>query len=60
MTPTEEREWQERLRTAVAETLRLRAARVAQRAEFAQRRRHGLVQRHAQKLRRNAGYNEEN
>lgn len=46
-------EWQERLRDAVAETLRKRARRRADRQAFAERRNHGLAARHAAKLRRN-------
>lgn len=45
-------EWQERLRAAVEETLRRRAAKKAERLEFQTRRNHGLVQRHAAKLAR--------
>ena len=51
----EQDEWQERLRAAVAETLALRARKAAMRAEFAERRKHGLIARHNAKLRRNAG-----
>lgn len=47
-------EWQQRLARAVEETLRRKAARRAERTEFKTRRDFGLVQRHAQKLNRNA------
>jgi hypothetical protein len=50
---TKDHEWEERLRAAIAETLALRARKAAMRAEFAERRRYGLGQRHAQKLARN-------
>lgn len=46
-------EWQERLRDAVAETLRRRAAKAALRAERATARAYGLRARHAAKLARN-------
>jgi hypothetical protein len=55
MTEQEEQEWQERLRAAVDQTLALRARKAALRAEFAERRKHGLTARHHNKLRRNAG-----
>lgn len=45
-------EWQERLRAAVAETLRKRAAMAAIRREHATRRSYGLLKRHARKLNR--------
>jgi hypothetical protein len=45
-------EWEERLREAVAETLRKRARRKAERQELAQRRQHGLASRHNAKLAR--------
>lgn len=50
MTETEERDWQERLRAAVAETLRVRAAKAALRRHHAQARAYGLQQRHTRKL----------
>jgi hypothetical protein len=46
-------EFQERLRAAVAETLRRCAARKAERQAFKKARDHGLTQRHAAKLARN-------
>lgn len=49
--PTDQ-EWQERLRRAVEETLRRRAAKVRQRQGHAQARAYGLQQRHAAKLAR--------
>jgi hypothetical protein len=52
MTESEEQEWQERLQAAVGETLRKRAAKRAERQQFAADRDAGLVQRHAQKLAR--------
>jgi hypothetical protein len=53
-------EWLERFRLAVAATLALRARKAAMRAEFAERRRYGLAQRHAQKLARKAPTSKEN
>jgi len=52
MTEEELQEWQERLRAAVAETLRKRAARAAYRAERATARAYGLQARHHAKLNR--------
>jgi hypothetical protein len=46
-------DWQERLRAAVAETLRYRAARRDLRRELDARRRAGLTARHREKLARN-------
>jgi hypothetical protein len=49
--------WEQRLRDAVADTLRRRAEAAAWRAEFAERRRHGLAARHREKLARaKSGY----
>lgn len=45
-------EWEKRLRAAVAETLRKRQQRRAERAEFKRRRDHGLAARHSAKLAR--------
>jgi hypothetical protein len=45
-------DWEARLRAAVEETLRKRARRNAERAEFKRRRNHGLKARHQQKLNR--------
>ena len=47
-------DWEARLRNAVAETLRVRAERRRERAELAERRAHGLTQRHRRKLARRA------
>ena len=52
---TLEEEWQERLRSAVAETLRRRAARAAVRSDLDAARQAGLAARHRQKLARLAG-----
>jgi hypothetical protein len=45
-------EWDKRLERAVAETLRRRRARKAERQELAERRNHGLRARHTAKLAR--------
>ncbi|MET8150240.1 hypothetical protein ACIBSW_13115 [Actinoplanes sp. NPDC049668] len=45
-------DWEARLRAAVEETLRKRAQRRDERAEFKRRRDYGLQQRHAAKLAR--------
>ncbi len=50
VTEQEIEQWRERLRTAVAETLRVRAAKAALRRHHAQARAYGLQQRHARKL----------
>lgn len=50
MTEQEHAEWQERLRAAVADTIRRRAARRQQHQDFAAARAYGLQQRHARKL----------
>jgi hypothetical protein len=52
MTDAESQEWQERLRRAVEQTLRRRAARAEIRRELAHLRQHGLQARHANKLNR--------
>lgn len=56
---TTDEEWQERLRAAVEETLRRRAAKNALRAQHAEARAYGLRQRHARKLARNRHNNQE-
>jgi hypothetical protein len=50
MTETELAEWQQRLRAAVEQTLRRRAAKAAIRRELDERRQAGLRERHAHKL----------
>lgn len=50
MTEDEKQEWQERLQRAVAETLRKRAARKAEREDHQLRRKHGKAALHARKL----------
>lgn len=46
-------DWEQRLRDAVEETLRAKAKRKAERAEFKRRRDWGLTQRYARKTARN-------
>ncbi|XTZ16405.1 hypothetical protein ACQSSU_03105 [Micromonospora echinospora] len=53
MTEQERAEWEERLSAAVAETIRRRQKRRAERDHLAQARAHGLRQRHASKTTRN-------
>lgn len=50
MTDEEAAEWQERLRAAVAATLRARAAKREERADHLRRRRYGKAALHAIKL----------
>lgn len=45
-------DWEKRLERAVAEAMRRRRARKAERQEFAERRSHGLAARHEAKLAR--------
>jgi hypothetical protein len=52
VTETEEQEWRERLRAAVAEVLARRATRAAIRRQLDERRQAGLAVRHREKLKR--------